>query len=355
MSSGSDLSKVPLSILDLALVGGEESIAETYAGCVAMARRAEEVGYRRVWYAEHHGMPGIASAATSVLIAHVAAHTKTIRLGAGGIMLPNHSPLVIAEQFGTLETLHPGRIDLGVGRAPGGNSATYQALRRDPRASEHFPQDVVELQAHFGDEPPIPGMQAIPGRGTHVPIYILGSSLYGAQLAAVLGLPFAFASHFSPRDLHQAAHIYRERFQPSAQLERPHLMVSVNVVAADSAEEAQEQFETMRRTRIRNEPRRASTSPLTEEEAEAILHSPEGAYIRQMFTYTAIGTRQMVLSYLDDFHREVEADELITVHRAGRVAERIRSVELTGELIGIVGEGEGPLPMDSEERHPPSN
>ena len=325
---------VPLSLLDLALVGGDETISQTYQGCVAMARRAEELGYLRVWYAEHHGMPGIASAATSVLIAHVAAHTRKIRVGAGGIMLPNHSPLVIAEQFGTLESLHPGRIDLGLGRAPGGNSATYRALRRDPRASEHFPQDVVELQAHLGDDPPIPGMHAIPGQGTHVPLYILGSSLFGAQLAAALGLPYAFASHFSPQDLEQASRIYRERFQPSPQLDRPYLMVSVNIVAADSEEVAREQFETMRRGRIKNEPRRFDRE-LTDEEAEAILHSPEGAYIRQMFTYSAVGTPEMVASYLADFHSIVKADELITVHRAGRVQERIHSVELTAKVMGL--------------------
>jgi luciferase family oxidoreductase group 1 len=180
---------VPISILDLAFVGEGESIAESFAGSVAMARIAEDLGYARVWYAEHHGMPAIASAATAVLIAHVAAHTSTIRLGAGGVMLPNHSPLVIAEQYGTLAELHPGRIDLGLGRAPGGDAQTFAALRRDPLASEHFPQDVLELQGLLNDESSGPGLRAIPGYGTHVPLYILGSSLYGAQLAAALGLP----------------------------------------------------------------------------------------------------------------------------------------------------------------------
>src|SRR5215475_1162872 len=182
---------VPLSILDLAAVGPGESIADSFAGSVTLAQTAERLGYERVWYAEHHNMASIASSATSVLIAHVAAHTETIRLGAGGIMLPNHSPLVIAEQFGTLATLHPGRIDLGLGRAPGTDQQTFRALRRDPSAAEAFPHDVLELQAFLGDESRVPGVRATPGAGTNVPLYILGSSLYGAQLAALLGLPYA--------------------------------------------------------------------------------------------------------------------------------------------------------------------
>ncbi|HXQ89197.1 MAG TPA: MsnO8 family LLM class oxidoreductase, partial [Solirubrobacterales bacterium] len=193
---------IPLSILDLAAVGREETVAESFAGSVALAQAAERGGYRRVWYAEHHNITSIASSATAVLIAHVAAQTETIRLGAGGVMLPNHSPLVIAEQFGTLETLHPGRIDLGLGRAPGTDQRTWMALRRDPAASNRFPEDVLELQRFLSDEEPLPGLRAIPGRGTHVPLYILGSSLFGAELAARLGLPYAFASHFAPRFLH---------------------------------------------------------------------------------------------------------------------------------------------------------
>src|SRR3954466_6093619 len=195
---------VPLSILDLAAVGPGETIADSFAGSVALAPAAARLGYPRIWYAEHPNIRSIASSATSVLIAHIAAHTETIRLGAGGIMLPNHSPLVIAEQFGTLETLHPGRIDLGLGRAPGTDQRTWMALRRDPSAGDRFPQDVVELQRCLSDEEPLPGLRAIPGRGTHVPLYILGSSLFGAELAAQLGLPYAFASHFAPRHLHEA-------------------------------------------------------------------------------------------------------------------------------------------------------
>ncbi|CAN5741001.1 hypothetical protein BH24ACT6_BH24ACT6_06370 [soil metagenome] len=190
-----------LSVLDLAFVGPGESVAQSLQGSVALAQLAERLGYRRVWYAEHHNIESIASSATAVLIAHVAAHTKRIRLGAGGIMLPNHSPLVIAEQFGTLATLHPGRIDLGLGRAPGSDQNTMRAMRRSPQSADTFPDDVLELDGYLSGETRIPGVHATPGRGTNVPLYILGSSLFGAQLAAMLGLPYAFASHFAPAEL----------------------------------------------------------------------------------------------------------------------------------------------------------
>src|SRR4051812_43516204 len=219
MSSAASL---PLSILDLATIGRGGSAGDAFERSVVMAQRAEERGYRRVWYAEHHNMRSIASSATSVLIAHVAAHTETIRLGAGGIMLPNHSPLQIAEQFGTLESLHPGRIDLGLGRAPGSDQATARALRRTREAEEGFPEDVVELQGLLSEKSPLPGIRAIPGYGTHVPLYMLGSSLFGAQLAAMLGLPYAFASHFAPAALEQALNVYRAEFKPSAQLQEPY-------------------------------------------------------------------------------------------------------------------------------------
>src|SRR5215203_3741767 len=241
----------PLSNLDLAAVGREETVAESFAGSLELARVAESGGYRRIWYAEHHNISSIASSATAVLIAHIAAHTETIRIGAGGVMLPNHSPLVIAEQFGTLETLHPGRIDLGLGRAPGTDQRTWMALRRDPRASDRFPQDVIELQKFLGEESPVPGVRAIPGRGTHVPLYILGSSLFGAQLAAHLGLPYAFASHFAPHFLHEAIAAYREQFQPSEQLREPYVIAGVGVIAAETAAAAAAQLEAARRIRAR--------------------------------------------------------------------------------------------------------
>src|SRR5919202_6203840 len=240
---------VPLSILDLAPIRPGESASDSFAASVALAQHAEEWGYRRVWYAEHHNMDSIASSATSVLIAHIAAHTKTIRLGAGGVMLPNHSPLTIAEQFGTLATLHPGRIDLGLGRAPGTDQNTMHALRRYVGSADRFPEDVLELQAYLGDETRVPGVYATPGKGTHVPLYILGSSLFGAQLAALLGLPFAFASHFAPDSLRDAVAVYRRDFRPSAQLEQPYVIAGVNVIAAETSSEAQQQQLTAMRHR----------------------------------------------------------------------------------------------------------
>src|SRR5256885_6656859 len=214
----------PLSILDLAIVEEHQTVREGLEATVVLARLAEELGFRRIWYAEHHNMPAIASAATSVLIAHVAAHTDHIRLGAGGVMLPNHAPLTIAEQFGTLAELHPGRIDLGLGRAPGSDQVTQRALRRDHMAAERFPQDVMELQGYLAGVSRVPGVEATPGKGTAVPLYILGSSLFGASLAAALGLPFAFASHFAPAALEQAIALYRRDFCASEQLDSPYVM-----------------------------------------------------------------------------------------------------------------------------------
>src|SRR5205807_1220006 len=222
----------PLSILDLAFVPEGGTPADALRNTLDLAQHAERWGYRRFWLAEHHNMIGIASAATAVVIGYVAAGTRTIRVGAGGIMLPNHSPLVIAEQFGTLAELYPGRIDLGLGRAPGTDQRTWRALRRDPETAERFPQDVLELQALLGPVQPGQRIQAVPGAGTNVPLWILGSSLFGAQLAAALGLPYAFASHFAPEALLPALRTYRENFRPSEQLPRPYAMVGCNVIAA---------------------------------------------------------------------------------------------------------------------------
>jgi len=332
---------VPLSILDLAAVGRNESIADSFAGSVALAQLAERVGYRRIWYAEHHNIRSIASSATAVLIAHIAAHTGTIRLGSGGIMLPNHSPLVIAEQFGTLATLHPGRIDLGLGRAPGSDQRTFMAMRRDPASSERFPQDVLELQGLLGDESPIQGVKAIPGAGTHVPLYILGSSLFGAQLAGLLGLPYAFASHFAPQALHEAIRTYRERFEPSDQLSEPYVMAGVNVAAADTDEEAQALLLHSRRSRARNLFSRDDRR-LTDEEVDAILVSPHAVHIDQMMTYTAAGTPDAVVSYLDDFQQHTGAHELIVVHHGDSVATRLHSVELLARAAGLPGADAAP-------------
>src|SRR3954469_21596417 len=232
----------PFSVLDLAPVPVGSTPADALGNTLDLARHAEQWGYTRYWLAEHHNMVGIASAATAVVIGSVAAGTTRIRVGAGGIMLPNHAPLIIAEQFGTLESLYPGRIDLGVGRAPGADPRTLRALRRDPSSADTFPQDLLELQALLGPLQPGQVVQAVPGTGLQVPIWILGSSLFGAQLAAMLGLPYAFAAHFAPEALMQALQVYRERFEPSRQLERPYAMVGVNVIAADSDAEARRLF-----------------------------------------------------------------------------------------------------------------
>ena len=299
-----------------------------------MAQLAEKLGYRRVWYAEHHNMSSIASSATSVLIAHIAAHTETIRLGAGGIMLPNHSPLTIAEQFGTLETLHPGRIDLGLGRAPGSDQNTLRALRRDPMSSDSFPQDVLELQGYLTGPTRIPGVEATPGRGTNVPLYILGSSLFGARLAAQLGLPYAFASHFAPNALQDAVAIYRREFKPSAQLDAPHVIAGVNVIAADSAGEAQAMFRETLRARVSLF--FGNGRVFSDDEADMILDSPQGQHVSQMMTYSAVGTPDAVVEYLDEFTAHSDADELIVAHQSTGTESRLRSVGLLAETAGLV-------------------
>ena len=320
----------PLSILDLAIVGRGERPGDAFANSVAVAQRAEERGYQRVWYAEHHNMASIASSATSVLIAHVAANTTSIRLGSGGVMLPNHSPLVIAEQFGTLAELHPGRIDLGLGRAPGTDHQTMQAMRSDPMSSERFPQDVMELKGYLQDDSRIPGVQAVPGAGTNVPLYILGSSLFGAQLAAKLGLPYGFASHFAPDQLLNAVALYRRDFEPSDQLAEPYVLAGVNVITAETEEDAARQHREVSRRRVA----RFLSVPreLTDDEADYILDSPQGRQIAQMMHYTASGTPEMVDKYLDTFAREAEVDELMTVHPSLTIEERLRSIDLLADV-----------------------
>jgi luciferase family oxidoreductase group 1 len=328
------MNPVPLSILDLAIVGKGETVRQSLQGSVRLAQRAEELGYLRIWYAEHHNIESIASSATAVLIAHIAAHTQKIRLGSGGIMLPNHAPLVIAEQFGTLAELHPGRIDLGLGRAPGTDQTTLRALRRDPMAAEHFPQDVLELQGYLSGDTKIPNVHATPGRGTNVPLYILGSSLFGAQLAAALGLPYGFASHFAPQMLHDAIRIYRERFEPSKQLDRPYVIAGVNVMAANTEEEARAQLELRRRAFARSVFGRPGQE-LTEDDVDAILASHHAAMIDRMFTYTAFGPPADVKSYLETFVADTQADELMVVHQGDRTEVRLRSVELLAEAWGL--------------------
>jgi luciferase family oxidoreductase group 1 len=332
--------RVPLSILDLAPIARGQTASDSFANSVALAQRAEELGYLRVWYAEHHNMASIASSATSVLIAHIGAQTQTIRLGSGGVMLPNHAPLLIAEQFGALAAMYPGRIDLGLGRAPGSDQNTMYALRRDPTSADTFPQDVLELQGYLTGHTRVPGVDAVPGKGSNVPLYILGSSLFGAGLAAALGLPYAFASHFAPAELDAALALYRREFQPSGQLERPYAIAGVNVIAADTQSAAREQLQGIRRARAislygRGRPGQ-DTGNLTDEQADQLLAAGLGAHVDQMLTYAAVGTPAQVSGYLEGFIRQTEADELIVVHQAPTSEGRLRSVTLLAEAMQAV-------------------
>jgi luciferase family oxidoreductase group 1 len=324
---------IPLSILDLATIGKGQTVRESLEATVALAQRAEAAGYTRVWYAEHHNTKRIASSAPAVLIAHVAAHTRTIRLGSGGVMLPNHVPLTIAEQFGTLAELHPGRIDLGLGRAPGTDQDTLRALRRDPMSAETFPQDVLELQGYLTGNTRIPGVHATPGRGTNVPLYILGSSMFGAQLAALLGLSYAFASHFAPQALQAAVTAYRHEFRPSEQLEHPYVIAGVNVTAADTEEEAQAQHLAVKRSRVAFLLGR--DQDYTDEQADQVLVSAQGRQLLEMMKYSAVGTPTEVEEYVTAFAEHADADELIVAHQARTVEGQLRSVELLAEAHGL--------------------
>lgn len=327
--------EVVLSLLDLAMVGPGETVTEGLAGCVETARLAERLGYERIWYAEHHNMASIASSATAVLIAHVAAHTEKIRIGSGGIMLPNHSPLTIAEQFGTLAALHPGRIDLGLGRAPGTDQVTVQAMRRDARASDQFPRDVVELLGYLSDESRVAGVEAIPGRGTHVPVYILGSSLFGAELAAILGLPFGFASHFSPNALQQAVALYRDRFEPSQYLDEPWVIAGANLIAAETTEEAIDEFERTKRARVKMFLSRRG-QVIDDSTLEQLLESPQGQGIVDMMRYTGVGSPEEVSDWIDRFAEFARADELMCVFQGTSRSTRLRSLELTARARHLV-------------------
>ena len=323
----------PVSILDLATVGEHQTVRESLEGTVVLAQTAEQAGYHRVWYAEHHNMASIASSATSVLIAHVAAHTERIRLGAGGIMLPNHSPLVIAEQFGTLAELHQGRIDLGLGRAPGSDQLTQRALRRDASAADDFPNDVLELKGYLSSTSRIGGVEATPGKDTEVPLYILGSSLFGASLAAALGLPYAFASHFAPDALEQAIPLYRERFRPSDQLERPYVIAGVNVVVANTTAEAHAHLVYAQRRRVARFLARGQE--MTDDQADALMESRTGQQVLQMMTYTAVGDPPSVRRYLDSFAQHAEADELIVTLLSPGLDNRLRAASLVAEAVEL--------------------
>jgi luciferase family oxidoreductase group 1 len=324
---------IPFSVLDLSPVIAGGSPAQSLRNTLDLAQHAERWGYQRYWLAEHHSMPGIASAATSVVMGHVAGGTSKIRVGAGGIMLPNHSPLVIAEQFGTLESLYPGRIDLGLGRAPGSDQATAQALRRNLASDpDQFPQDVLELMGYFA--PPAPGQRvmAIPGAGLKVPIWILGSSLFGAQVAAALGLPFAFASHFAPAMMMQAIHIYRERFRPSEQLDRPHVMLGFNVFAAETDSEARFLATSMQQAFVNLRSGRPSQLPPPLEGYESQLPPPARALLADVLTCTAVGSPETVRQSVTAFVARTQADELMITSQMFDHQARRRSYEIAADV-----------------------
>jgi luciferase family oxidoreductase group 1 len=322
-----------LSVLDLCPITEGGNAAQSFHNSRDLAQHAERWGYQRFWLAEHHGMPGIASAATSVVIGHVAAGTSRIRVGAGGIMLPNHSPLVIAEQFGTLESLFPGRIDLGLGRAPGSDQATARALRRDAiETADMFPQDVVELMHLLSPQAANSRIQAVPGTGLQVPIWILGSSLFGAQLAAELGLPYAFASHFAPAAMMDAVAIYRARFKPSAQLAKPHVMLGFNVFAADTDEEGQFLATSMQQAFVNLRSGRPSKLQPPRAGYEQGLTPPERAILAQTLTCAAIGSPDTVRRQVQEFVARTGADELLITSQIHAHAARLRSYEILAEV-----------------------
>lgn len=321
-----------LSLLDFALIFPGERPADSFRRSVALAQHAEDLGYDRIWYAEHHNMKRIASAAPAVLIAYVGAQTTKIRLGAGGIMLPNHSPLTVAEQFGTLAEMYPDRIDLGLGRAPGTDMRTLTALRRSPNDAENFPQDVQELQGYLSGDTLISGVNATPGAGTNVPIYILGSSLFGASLAAALGLPYAFASHFAPTHLEQAVKVYRERFTPSEQLAEPYVIAAANVIAADTKEEAQAQQVIAHRQRVKSM-MRMDDRDMTDAELDLLVASAQGQQILDMLRYTAVGTADDVRDYLTRFTNTVQADELMISNLSPSTEQAHRGLEVLAQAM----------------------
>ena len=329
-----------LSVLDLAPVPDGLAPGDALRRTLDLAQHAEEWGFRRYWLAEHHNMVGIASAATSVVIGYVAGGTKSIRVGAGGIMLPNHAPIVIAEQFGTLESLYPGRIDLGLGRAPGTDQRTLRALRRNPESADHFPQDVLELQALLGPLQEGQVVQAVPGTGLKVPLWILGSSLFGSQLAAMLGLPYAFASHFAPDQLLDALAIYRERFEPSEQLAKPYAMIGVNVIAADTDAEARRLFTSAQQsfTNIFRGTRGRLQPPI--DDIETYWSPVEKAQASRMLACSVVGSRDTVRQGLGRLLAETKADELMVASAIYDHAARLRSYEILAEVGAEMGRDE---------------
>ncbi|PRD41406.1 alkane 1-monooxygenase [Phyllobacterium phragmitis] len=327
---------IPLSVLDLSPVPEGSDAAQSLRNSLDLARHAERLGYRRIWFAEHHNMPGIASAATAVVIGHVAAGTSTIRVGAGGIMLPNHAPLVVAEQFGTLAALFPGRIDLGLGRAPGTDQLTARALRRNLNSDANaFPQDVVELMDYFQPAEPDQRVRAVPGAGLDVPVWILGSSLFGAQLAAALGLPYAFASHFAPAELEHAIEIYRARFEPSEYLDKPYVMLGVNVFAAQTDDEANLLFSSLQQAFVNLRTGKPGLLPPPAKDYEEGLDPTARALLQHALSCSIVGSPQTVKEGIDAFIARTDADELMVTAQIFDHAARIRSFEILAEVTGL--------------------
>jgi luciferase family oxidoreductase group 1 len=330
---------VPLSVLDLSPIIEGGDAGQSLRNSLDLARHVEALGYRRYWMAEHHNLPGIASAATAVALAHVAAGTNNIRIGAGGIMLPNHAPLLIAEQFGTLAALHPGRVELGLGRAPGSDQITARAVRRNLYGDvDEFPRDVVELMSYFQPAKPGQAVQAVPGAGLEVPIWILGSSTYGAQLAAYLGLPFAFASHFAPAMMMQAMKIYRERFRPSAQLALPHVMLGLVVVAAESDDEARFLFSSLQQSSLNNRIGHPGRLPPPVADFDSRLDPYARAILADALGSAIVGSPDTVRRGLDDFIRSTGADELMVTANIFAHTKRKRSFEIVAEVQGAMKE-----------------
>ncbi|MFK4819356.1 LLM class flavin-dependent oxidoreductase [Ochrobactrum quorumnocens] len=325
---------IPLSVLDLSPVPEGSDAGQSLRNTLELAQQAEKLGFTRYWLAEHHNMPGIASAATSVVIGHVAAGTSTIRVGAGGIMLPNHSPLVIAEQFGTLASLFPGRIDLGLGRAPGTDQLTAHALRRNLESSANdFPRDVVELLNYFKPVDPAQRVQAVPGAGLNVPVWILGSSLFGAQLAAMLGLPYGFASHFAPADMERAVDLYRERFEPSEYLQKPYVMLGLNVIAADTDEEAHHLFTSQLQAFVNLRSGRPGKLPAPVAGYQEQLDPSAQALVRQMLSCRVVGGPETVDKGIREFAERTGADELMVTGMIYDHQKRLRSYEIVSNSM----------------------
>ena len=324
--------KIPLSFLDLAPVPEGKSIAEGVAQTVETAQQAEKSGLNRYWMAEHHNMPGIASAATSVLLSHIGAQTKRIRIGAGGVMLPNHAPLVIAEQFGTLQALYGDRVDLGLGRAPGTDGATFQALRRQMQDADRFPQDVQELMYFLGNGTDDSPVQAFPGAKSNIPIWILGSSLFGATLAAHLGLPYVFASHFAPQMLGQAINAYREQFRPSAYLDKPYVMLAANLLLADDDATAHYHFTSAQQSFVRLRRGETGQMPKPTHDMDSIWSAAEKMMVDSALSVSFIGSVETVKPKLAAFFATYQPDELIVTANIYDQAARLRSLELVSEL-----------------------